>query len=162
MTTGQLPFRGESSAIIFNAILERAPVPAIRLNPDLPPKLEDIINKALEKDRNLRYQNAADIRTDLQRLKRDSESGRVAIISAVSAMKAARKSTWLRWGILAGATMLVIGLALGGWLFFSRNAHALTDKDTIVLADFDNKTGDRVFDDALKQALRVQLDNLHS
>jgi tetratricopeptide (TPR) repeat protein len=78
MSTGQLPFRGESTATMFEAILNRAPVAPVRLNPDLPPKLEDIINKALEKDRNLRYQHAADIRTDLQRLKRDTETGRSA------------------------------------------------------------------------------------
>src|SRR5438128_7303061 len=82
MATGMLPFRGDTSALIFHAILERAPVPAVRLNPDLPPKLEDIINKALEKDRNLRYQHASDMRTDLQRLKRDTESGRAVAVSS--------------------------------------------------------------------------------
>jgi eukaryotic-like serine/threonine-protein kinase len=79
MCTGMLPFRGDTSALIFNAILERAPVAPVRLNPDLPQKLEDIINRALEKDRNLRYQHASDMRAELQRLKRDSESGRSAV-----------------------------------------------------------------------------------
>jgi serine/threonine protein kinase/TolB-like protein/Tfp pilus assembly protein PilF len=82
MATGQLPFRGESSAVIFKAILDAAPTPAGRLNPDLPPKLEDIINKALEKDRNLRYQHASDMRTDLQRLKRDTDSSRSPVVAA--------------------------------------------------------------------------------
>ena len=90
MATGALPFRGESSAVIFNAILEREPVPAIRLNPDLPPKLEDIINKAIEKDRNLRYQHASEIRADLQWLKRDTDTGRSATVPAASSSEVAQ------------------------------------------------------------------------
>ena len=77
MATGKLPFRGESSGIIFDSILNRAPVPAVRLNPDLPTELERIIDKCLEKDRNLRYQHASEIGADLQRLKRDTDSGRL-------------------------------------------------------------------------------------
>src|ERR1700730_12349890 len=88
MATGMLPFRGDTSALIFQAILDRAPIPPIRLNPDLPPKLEDIISKALEKDRNLRYQHAADIRADLQRLKRDTDTGRAVAASSGSVVAA--------------------------------------------------------------------------
>jgi eukaryotic-like serine/threonine-protein kinase len=91
MATGALPFRGDTSALIFQAILDRAPTPPIRLNPDLPPKLEDIIGKALEKDRNLRYQHAADIRTDLQRLKRDTDTGR-AVAASSGSVPAAQES----------------------------------------------------------------------
>jgi eukaryotic-like serine/threonine-protein kinase len=130
------------------------------LNPDLPAKLEETVNKALEKDRNLRYQSAAEIRTDLQRLKRDSDTSRsaAAIGQAETSLKAAKKSTRLRWPVVTAATLLAIGLAVGGWLFFSRKAHALTDKDTIVLADFTNTTGDTVFDGTLRQGLSVQLE----
>src|SRR4030081_99571 len=91
MATGMLPFRGDTSALIFQAVLDRAPTPPIRLNPDLPPKLEDIINKALEKDRNLRYQHAADIRADLQRLKRDTDTGR-AVAGSLGSVAAGHDS----------------------------------------------------------------------
>jgi serine/threonine protein kinase/tetratricopeptide (TPR) repeat protein len=158
MVTGVLPFRGETSGVIAEAILNRRPVAPVRLNPDIPPKLEEIVNKALEKDRKLRYQNAADMRTDLQRLKRDSDSGRSAVATAEVELKPAAKSTRLRWGAVTGATMLAIGLAVGGWLFYSRKAHVLADKDTIVLADFTNTTGDAVFDGTLRQGLSVQLE----
>ena len=156
MVTGVQPFRGETSGVIANAILEQTPVAPVRLNPDLPSKLEEVINKAMEKDRKVRYQSAADIRTDLQRLKRDSDSGHSAGTVAESGLKPAQKST--RWAAVAGATIVVVGLAVGGWLFFTRKAHALTDKDTIVLADFTNTTGDTVFDGTLRQGLSVQLE----
>ena len=158
MVTGVQPFRGETSGVIANAILERAPVPPVRLNPDLPPKLEEVINKALEKDRKLRYQSAADIRTDLQRLKRDSDSARTVIAPDEVKVRASPKTTRLQWGAVTGSILSVAAIAVGGWLFFSRKAHALTDKDTIVLADFTNTTGDPVFDGTLRQGLSVQLE----
>src|SRR5437588_11976249 len=78
MATGALPFRGDTSAVIFNAILEKSPVSAIRLNPDISPKLEEIINKAVEKDAEGRYQHASELRADLKRLKRDTDTGQAA------------------------------------------------------------------------------------
>jgi len=156
MVTGVLPFRGDTSGVIAEAILNRNPVAPVRLNLDLSSKLEEIVNKALEKDRKLRYQNASDIRTDLQRLKRDSDSGRPAVTATEAELRPPRKS--IRWGTLAGAAIVIGVLALGFWLFFSRKAHALTDKDTIVLADFTNTTGDSVFDGTLRQGLSVELE----
>ena len=157
MATGSLPFKGESTALIFKAILDAAPVPAARLNPNLPTELERIIGKALEKDRGLRYQSAGEIRTDLLQLKKETESGRAVIGAAEVALPATRKGPWLRWVAATCTAILIIALAVGGWLFFSRKAHALTDKDTIVLADFENKTGDPAFDDTLQQGLSVSL-----
>jgi eukaryotic-like serine/threonine-protein kinase len=200
MSTGQLPFRGESSAVIFREILDRDPVSVIRLNPDLPPKLEEIVNKALEKDLELRYQHASDMRADLKRLKRETESrhgtsgsGAMAVaqesgptavqppipassasfpvaspaVASSSGVKAAEvppASGGKLWKILIPAAV-VVALIAGGVYWRSRSnasssstaATALTEKDTVVLADFDNKTGDPVFDDALRQALAVQL-----
>jgi hypothetical protein len=174
MATGQLPFRGDSTGTIFDAILNRAPVALARLNPDVPPKLEEIINKALEKDRNLRYQHAADIRTDLQRLKRELESAAQRTLGvadegvlpersgpdrpAVPATSPSRiAQPWSRKFITSVGILVAIVVAVVAFLHTHR-ATALTEKDTIVLADFDNKTGDPVFDDTLKQALVVDLE----
>jgi len=185
MATGTLPFRGESSGVIFDGILNRAPLSPLRLNPDLPPKLEDIIFKAIEKDRNLRYQHAADLRADLQRLKRDTDSGRTAQHSVPaeaaassaaapvsapsrasisqpatsSAVAAPSTKRFARdWRFLVMAAVLLAVLAAGTLYWRSTKVHALTEKDSIVLADFVNTTGDAVFDDTLKQALAVKLE----
>ncbi|MGA3104652.1 MAG: protein kinase [Terriglobales bacterium] len=211
MATGVVPFRGDTSALIFQAILDRAPVSPVRLNPDLPVKLEDIINKALEKDRNLRYQHAADIRTDLQRLKRDTDTGRAVAASSGSVAAAhdsgsrpvaqtgssgsnaavgagsaevarpasgavpagvgsgsattlrARESSEKSWSkkliIPVVAAVVAIAALVGGFLVYrSRATNALSDRDSAVLADFVNTTGDTVFDGTLKQALAVQLE----
>jgi len=157
MATGRMAFPGNSAAVIHEAILNRAPIPIARLNPELPSKLEELVGKALEKDRRLRYQNAADIRTDLHRMKRDSDSGRAFAAAARVDSKPTAKSYRFQWMVtLAG--IMIVALAVGGWLFLFRKPHALTDKDTIVLADFTNTTGDSVFDGTLRQGLSVQLE----
>jgi eukaryotic-like serine/threonine-protein kinase len=155
MTTGQLPFRGESTGVIFESILSRAAVSAVRLNPDVPPDLERIITKCLEKDRDLRYQHASEIRTDLQRLKRDTESARIPAASTAEATTPPR----MRWKVALSVALVglaVVVLAVAGYFYFHRPPK-LTEKDTIVLADFTNTTGDAVFDDTLKTALAVSL-----
>ncbi len=196
MATGQMPFRGDSTAEIFDAILNRAPVAVVRLNPDVPAELEHIINRALEKDRELRYQHASEMRSELQRMKRDSEIGRaiaagsgtvaaaqesasqvaaqrpssgsasgsspaLASSSSSSAVKVAEPPVagGRLWKVLAPAAVLLFGIAIAGTLYFrSRQAtHRLTEKDSIVLTDFSNSTGDAIFDDTLKTALTVSL-----
>ena len=193
MATGDFPFHGESSAVICEAIMNRAPVAVVRLNHDVPPRLEDIINKALEKDRNLRYQSASEMRADLQRLKRDTETGRAIAASSgtvavaqesgsqvaqrpspasgsspvlapspsssavtVAEVPVARRKLWK---VLVPAVVILVAVAIAGAFYFRsrQGAHRLTEKDTILLADFINTTGDPVFDSTLKKALAVSL-----
>jgi hypothetical protein len=197
MATGTLPFRGDTSGLIFESILNRAPVSPVRLNPDLPARLEDIINRALEKDRDLRFQHASEMRAELKRLRRDTDSGRsvtlpatdsspsggiaeypssqtdrVAMPSADSASRASssvapaeaispptnisgkRKSSRLLFVGLAA----VLVIAAGAFFWRSHSSAKLTERDTLVLADFVNTTGDPVFDGALRQGLSSQLE----
>ena len=153
MSTSRLPFRGETSGAIFDSILNRAPTPPTRLNPELPTELEHIIGKCLEKDRNLRYQHASEICADLQRLKRDTGSQRGISSQSVPS----RSLIASRWKAIVPAATIVLALSIAGF-FYLRAAPKLSDKDTIVLADFANSTGDPVFDGTLRQGLAVQLE----
>jgi serine/threonine protein kinase len=151
MATGKMPFEGSSSGEICGAILHQKPHLVSQLNPQLPPQVEAIIDKALEKDRNLRYQHAADMRTDLQRLKRDADS-------ATGKADAGGKSRiGKRWKVIVPAALAVLALSVGGYYHFHR-IPKLTVKDTIILADFTNTTGDSMFDGTLRQGMAVQLE----
>ncbi len=153
MATGQLPFQGESTGVVFDAILNRSPVSPSRLNPGLPAEFERIIVKCLEKDCNLRYQHASEIRADLKRLKRETDSGGVIATAPRKATTRIAK----RWKETLTAAAAVLALTIAGYFYF-RHAPKLTDKDTIVVADFENKTGDPVFDETLRQGLAIQLE----
>jgi len=190
MATGEMPFPGDSLGEICGAILHKEPVPPSQLNPQVLPGLEAVILRALEKDRDLRYQHASDMHAELQRLKRDSESGRsaepgsssmatqgsgavaapspgavgsgavaVAIVTDLpSSPSAAAVPKKKRWPLLAGTAALLIAALVGAGSYYrSHHSKPLTEKDLIVVGDFDNKTGDAVFDDTLKTALTVAL-----
>jgi len=152
MATGTMAFRGETAGVIFDAILNHAPIPLAQVDATLPPELQRIIDRCLEKDRGDRYPDAAALRGDLERLKHDRDSGRQS--ARVPSERTPRGTQrWIAWGLAAA---LAVASLVGGTLYVQRPP-PLTDRDTILLADFTNRTGDEVFDETLRQGLAVQL-----
>ncbi len=162
MATGRLAFDKPTKGSTFGAILHEQPVRVRELNPAISERLEEIIHKSLEKDRNLRYQSAAELRADLQRLKRDIESGHISSVSsarvAAPERSVAGRAKLRKIALPVLLLSLLVGLLVGALYYRShRQSERLTEKDTIVLTDFANSTGDTVFDDTLKTALNVSL-----
>jgi serine/threonine protein kinase len=137
MATGLLPFRGDTSGVIFESILNRAPAPAVRLNPDVPPKLEEIINKALEKDREIRCQSAAELRADLKRLKRDTESGKGAVVAGVTPARQRSGAKTLTMFVAMAA--ILAALIVGARAYFGRASGRI---DSIAVLPLVNSSGD--------------------
>jgi eukaryotic-like serine/threonine-protein kinase len=167
MATGRIPFDGSTSGEICGAILYQQPVSSAQVNAQISPALDSVVRKALEKDRSLRYQSAADMRTDFQRLKRDTETGRVVASSdrratgarSVSSGQALARPGRIKLGMILLPILLVCAVMAGGLYYYrSHQPKPLTEKDTVVLAEFTNKTGDPVFDGTLRQGLSAQLE----
>lgn len=153
MATATKPFSGKNVVAISNAILHGSPPAPRSLNPALPAGLDPIIMRAMQKDRSLRYQQAAEVAADLQLLRREPAAAPIKTSTAISAPTGIRK----RWKVMAPAVLAVLVFLVGAYFYFRRSPK-LTDKDTIVLADFSNATGDPVFDETLRQGLAVQLE----
>ncbi|MEP6783895.1 MAG: serine/threonine-protein kinase, partial [Acidobacteriota bacterium] len=151
MASGQLPFQGATVATIFESLLTKPVTPLSAVKPGIPAELDRIILKALEKDREMRYQGAAEMRADLKRLKRSTDSGVVA-----AQLPAAKKAGW-RKPVFIGALLLTIALVAAFFFYRSASTPALTQKDTVVLSAVVNRTGDTMFDDTLGEALGLQL-----
>lgn len=154
MATRILPFRGESSGVIFKTILDGTPTPAVRLNPNVPPKLEDIINKCLEKERNLRYQHASDIRTDLQRLKRDTEPAKIAAPSSSTDKRLQHRKLW----VVVAACVAAMGVAAGSAWYLRSGSSAQID--SIAVLPFTNGGGDATTDYLSDGVTESLMDNL--
>ncbi|MEW6320892.1 MAG: protein kinase [Acidobacteriota bacterium] len=173
MAVGRSPFQGPTPAVIFEGILTRVPVPPSEVNATIPGDFDRIVGKALEKDREMRYQSAADVRADLKRLRRETDSGVTAAVTGTlpaagatsggtrastrAAVAAASATASRRRAWLVGAPVVSLAVAAGLFVWLSERAPALTTRDTVVLADFVNRTGDTDFDDTLAEALAVQL-----
>ncbi len=159
MSTGALPFRGDTSPVIFEAILNRQPVVPVRLNPDVPLQLEEIIMKLLEKDRDLRYQGAAEVRTDLKRLKRDTDSGLISAAASSGTLRVANaRKPGRAWNLVVIAIVVLSVFGLAMTIFMRRTRAVMSEKDAILVTDFVNTTADPMFDGTLKKALAVDLE----